>query len=76
MLEGPGEEKLMLIGLPSLNKEFELNWIEWQWRYHNVYLAPFLTVINADLNNTIFLWFIQEITHILHIYSDKESETL
>ena len=28
ILEGPGEEKLMLIGLASLNKEFELNWIE------------------------------------------------
>ena len=26
----------------------------WQWRYHNDVLAPFLTVIDADLNNTIF----------------------
>ena len=39
----------------------------WQWRYHNVVLAPFLNVIAADFNNTILLWFIEEITHILHI---------
>ena len=31
----------------------------WKWRYHNVVLAQFLTVIDhADFNNTILLWFI------------------